>query len=332
MPVEHLYVGNFRGADVSVFDMRTKDLVTTIPMEGEVNGLKIQPDSFGGSPTEPLVYATRFPDAGDPGRIKEQGEVIAIDARDHSIVWSMQVSGQPNHLCVAPDGKRVFVPIRDRNYVEVIDVESQEVVGQAPCGWGPHGTRVSEDGKRLYVGTMWGDSLSVIDTESLEIVQRVKFPEAVRPFCITPDGSKAYVQLSKLHGFAVVDLEAGEIRQTVHMPIRKSGFADRVDRTAVGTLNHGMEMSHDGKLLYAAGSATDNVVVYALPSLDIVGVIEVGQEPAWLTLSADGQTLCAANRVEDTVSFIDTVSMTEVARKSTGVYPNRMGSIVIETV
>ncbi|MGJ9413907.1 cytochrome D1 domain-containing protein [Aeromicrobium sp. CF4.19] len=330
MTRELLYVGNFRGADVSVFDMNSHDLVATIPMEGEVKGMKLQPDSFGSSSNAPVVYATRFPDVGDPGRVKEKGEVIALDANEHRVLWTVEVSGQPNHLVVSPDGSRVYVPVRDREYVEVIDTASRSIVGRARCGWGPHGTRISEDGRRLYVGTMWADQLTIIDTETLEPTAAIKFDEAVRPFSITADDRKAYVQLSKLHGFKVVDLVAGAIRQTVHMPVPASGFADRVDRTAVGTLNHGMEMSHDGTLLYTAGSGTDHVVVYALPSLDIVAEIPVGQEPAWLTLSADGNTLCASNRVEDTVSFIDTRTMKEIARKPTGVYPNRMGSIVID--
>ncbi|WP_156448686.1 cytochrome D1 domain-containing protein [Mycobacterium sp. NAZ190054] len=329
MSQELLYVGNFRGADVSVFDMETHDLVTTIPMVGEADGMKVQPDSLGGSPRGDAVYATRFPDKGDPGKIKERGDVIALDPKTHEMVWRLEVSSQPNHLVVSPDGKRVYVPIRDRDYVEVVDVDSREIVGRAPCGWGPHGTRVSPDGKRLYVGTLWADQLSIIDTESLKMIGRVKTPEAVRPFCVTEDGAKAYVQQSKLHGFLVVDLKAGEIRQTVHMPVPESGFAGRPDRTDIGTVNHGMEMSHDGTLLYAAGSATDMVVVYELPSLDILAQIPVGAEPAWLHLSADGKTLCATNRVEDTVSFIDTTTMTEVAREKAGTYPNRMGSVVV---
>lgn len=328
MPKDLLYVGNFRGADISVFDLETNKLAATIPTgSSDGDGLPIQPDSFSTHPGSTMMYGSAFPDAAEVGQIKKPGEIIAVDATTSEIAWRFPVSGQPHHLVVAPDGSRAYVPIRDRNYVEVVDLHNREVVGTAPCGWGPHGTRISADGKLLYVGTMWHDTLTVIDTTTLKQVQTVRFLEAVRPFVISDDGSTAYVQTSKLHGFHVVDLKSGFIRQTVHMPIPPQGIPSPMDAPFPFTMNHGLEPSHDRTLMFAAGSVTNQVVAYSVPDFSVQAVIDVGKEPAWIELSPDGNTVCVTNRGENTVSFIDAYELKEVAREKAGAYPSRMASI-----
>lgn len=328
MPRDLLYVGNFRGADISVFDLETKKLTATIPTGSQGGeGLPIQPDSLATYPGSTMMFGTCFPDAAEVGQVKQPGELIAIDAETNEISWRLPVSGQPNHLAVAPDGSRAYVPIRDKNYVDVVDLGTREVIGTAPCGWGPHGTRISADGKFLYVGTMWHDTLTVIDTTTLKQVQTVRFLEAVRPFVISDDGSTAYVQLSKLHGFQVVDLKTGFIRQTVHMPVPPQGLPTPLGAPFPFTMNHGLEPSHDGKLMFAAGSVTDQVVAYSVPDFSVQAVIDVGKEPAWIELSPDGNTVCVTNRGDNTVSFIDTHELKEVARETAGTYCSRMASI-----
>lgn len=329
---ERLYVGNFRGNTVDVIDVESREIIKTIDMgTSSVEGteLGMQPDSFAQSPDGSVVYTNRFPDKGEIGLIKMPGDIRAIDTSTHDALWTMPLEGQPHHIATTHDGKRLVVPIRDRNYVVVADLDSQEILGRAPCGWGPHGTEVSPDDTRLYVGTLWQDTLDVIDLDTYKNVKSISFGEGVRPFVITSDHKWAYVQLSKLHGFVVVDLEREVVTQTVHLPSLPAGVA--MPTKFPYTVNHGMTMNSDESVLYVAASAGDFLAAYELPTLRLIGTTNVGKEPAYVELSSDESLLFSSNRLENTVSFVETSTMKEVERISVGEYPNRMRSISVPT-
>ncbi|HYH12771.1 MAG TPA: cytochrome D1 domain-containing protein [Thermomicrobiales bacterium] len=336
---EHLFVGNFLGYDVSVLDVAAATVVDTFSMGSKLVGdaeRGLRPDSFERSPDGSVLYITRFPEPfrgseRATGTIDESGDLCAVDSRTYELLWSVELSGQPNHASISPDGSLVYVPIRDRNFVEVVDVGRQEIVGRAACGWGPHGMHVSADGTRLYVGTLYQDTLDVIDTSTLERVQSVYFGEAVRPFSITRDDRRAFVQLSKLHGFKVVDLSDGRITQTVDLP----QLPDRGNEPArpytqlEGTINHGMALTADESQLWLAASAEDFVAVYDATSLEVMTLIPVGAEPAYIHLNSNGTLCFVPNRKENTVSIISTSEMKEIERVPVGDFPNRMISVVL---
>jgi DNA-binding beta-propeller fold protein YncE len=328
---ELLYVANMHGGSMSVVDLTSTQVVDVVELERvTVAGqpMAMQIDSLWPSPDGSLLYASRYPAPVGRGRgdARLPGDLVAFDTGTHEIVWRLALGHQPNHISASPNGRHVFVPIRDRDFVQVVDTEQQAPVAQVPCGWGPHGTEVSADGARLYVGTIWQHTLTVIDTERLQCVQRIPMGESVRPFVVTADQTTAYVQLSRLHGFQVVDLERGAIGATVHLPRLPESVA--LPRTVGYTVNHGMRMLADESTLYAAASIADYVAVYALPELRLRSTIPTGREPAFVQLTRDERFLCVPNRGEDTVSIFAVEDDKEVARISVGNYPNRMATIV----
>lgn len=328
---ELLYVANMHGGDITVIDLTDFSVVDTVTMERvEIDGepMAMQVDSLWPSPDGSTMYVSRYPAplGKDRGDARPSGDLAAIDTGTHEVSWRIPLSGQPNHICSSPDGRRVYVPIRDRSYVEVVDVEQRASIARVPCGWGPHGTEISADGTRLYVGTIWSHTLTVIDTERLTDIQRVHMGEAVRPFVVSADQRTAYVQLSRLHGFSVVDLERGVPSATVHLPRLPAGVD--VPHKVGYTVNHGMRMLSDESVLYAAASIADYIAVYSLPDLRLRSQIPTGGEPAFVKLSADERYLCIPNRTDGTVSIFSTADETEAARVTAGDYPNRMASIV----
>lgn len=340
MTRELLYVANMRGGDISVVDLDALTVVGTIEMErvtieevvgaGVVDGgqMAMQVDSLWTSPDQRTVYASRYPAPLGRGRgeMRLSGDLVALDTATNEIAWKVPLSSQPNHISASPDGRHVYVPIRDRNYVEVIDTSERRAVARVPCGWGPHGSEISRDGGRLYVGTIWGHTLAVIDTATLECTHRIHMGEAVRPFVVTADERTAYVQLSRLHGFAVVDLERREVSATVYLPRLDPGIA--VPHTVGYTVNHGMRMLSDESRLYAAASVANYIAVYSLPELRLRSRIDTGREPAFVQLSRDERFLCIPNRLDDTLSVFSVEDETEAARLDVGDYPNRMTTVL----
>ena len=99
----------------------------------------------------------------------------------------------------------------------------------------------------------------------------------------------------------VVDLETDEIvrRSTcrqIDLDIRAMPWPH--------TVNHGMNITSDDRLLFAAGSAGDYLCVYELPNLKLVAQIPTGKEPNWIVFSKDEALAFVSNRADDTISFV----------------------------
>jgi YVTN family beta-propeller protein len=182
--------------------------------------------------------------------------------------------------------------------------------------------KLSPDGKRLYVGSMFWDMLLVIDLKTGRPVKSVAFADAVRPFAFTRDEKRMYVQLSRLHGFEVVDLGRAKVVRRVDLPALPPGT--KLPQVFPNTYNHGLALTPDEKLLFAAGSAGDYVCVYTQPGLELVKTIPVGKDPNWIVFTKDGRLAFVSNRGSDTVSVIAVDGLREVKQIPVGKYPQRM--------
>ena len=73
-----------------------------------------------------------------------------------------------------------------------------------------------------------------------------------------------------------------------------------------------VELSADGRLLYAVNAASDDMSVIDLDRGIGVGHVVVGQNPRDLSLSPDGKRLFTLNLVSDDISVLDTDTLTLV--------------------
>ena len=314
---ERLYVGNTDSGSLSVISVPRLEVVDTIE-------IGLYPDDVIASKDGKLVYANRVQSSGHPlsKHIGESGEVMAIDSATDRVLWRAGVAGWPQHLALAPDGRRLFVPLYDHPRIDVVDTERHEVVDRLPAALGSHGMKLSADGRRLYVGSMFMDMLLVIDLHTGKPVKRIAFKDAVRPFAFTRDEKRMYVQLSRLHGFEVVDLDKSRVVRRVLLPELPADT--KLPEFFPNTYNHGLALSPDERLLFAAGSVADYVCVYSQPGLELLKTIPVGRDPNWIVFSKDGRRAFVSNRGSNTVSAIDVQDMRQIKQIAVGKYPQRM--------
>jgi YVTN family beta-propeller protein len=314
---ERVYVGNTDSGTLSVISVPRLDVVGTVE-------IGVFPDDVTAARDGTVVYANRVQSSGHPlsKRAGESGEVVAVGTATGQVLWRAPVDGWPQHLALTPDGRRLYVPLYDRLRIDVVDTDKHAVVGRLPAAPGSHGMKLTPDGRRLYVGSMFMDLLLVLDLETGRIVKRVPFKDAVRPFAFTRDEKRMYVQLSRLHGFEVVDLGKERVVQRVHLPELPAGT--KLPEFFPNTYNHGLALSPDEKLLFAAGSVADYVCVYSQPGLELLKTIPVGHDPNWIVFSKDGRRAFVSNRGSDTVSVIDVAGLREIKQIRVGKYPQRM--------
>ncbi|MBI3839443.1 MAG: beta-propeller fold lactonase family protein [Planctomycetia bacterium] len=319
---EYLYLENTDSGDISVIDIPGHNVISTIQLGTYLDDVTASHDGK-------VLYANRANSLGlaDPKLVGESGEIVALSTETEKMLWRTPVHGWPHHLTLSQDDRLLYVPLYDTVWMEVIDTHEHKVVKKFPIGHGGHGTRLSPDGKRLYVGSMFLDTLCVFDLNTLRPVKRLPFKDAVRPFTFTRDEKTLYVQLSRLHGFEVVDLTKDEIVREVALPPLAPDV--KLPKFYPHTYNHGLELSPDEKLLFAAGSAGDYVCVYSVPDLHLQATIPVGQEPNWVVFSHDGQFAYVSNRKSDNLSVISVRELKETKRIPVGKYPQRMRSVVV---
>jgi YVTN family beta-propeller protein len=318
---EYVYLENTDSGDISVIDIPGHTVVSTIKLGTFLDDLTVSHDGR-------ILYVNRAQSLGLPERqLAESGEIIAISTESEKILWRTPVSGWPHHLTLSLDDRLLYVPLYNTVWMEVIDTRRHEVVRKFPIGYGGHGTRLSPDGKRLYVGSMFLDVLSVFDLETLKPVKRLPFKDAVRPFTFTRDEKTLYVQLSRLHGFEVVDQTQNKIVREVLLPPLGPDVA--LPKFYPHTYDHGLELTPDQKLLFAAGSAGGYVCVYRVPDLQLLATIPVGKEPNWIVFNQAGTYAYVSNRKSNTLSVISVSALKEIKQIAVGNYPQRLRTAVI---
>ena len=88
-------------------------------------------------------------------------------------------------------------------------------------------------------------------------------------------------------------------------------------------------VSPDGLTLWVNSSIANAVFIYSLPDLKVKGFVKTGSVPDWITFTPDSKMIYIANSGANSVSAIDTVTRTEVARIPVGQVPKRNGTVVV---
>ena len=176
----------------------------------------------------------------------------------------------------------------------------------------------------MIAGSIAGKTLTVIDQPTEEVAWVMEFELGVRPmaFEANRDGStkRMFVQLTEFNGFAVIDFATHKELTRIELPKLPPGKEPVLEG---GNASHGMAVSSDNTRLIVDSRLNSAVYVYSLPDLKLLGGIDVGIAPDWVTLTPDGKTAYVANAGSNDVSVIDMVGLREVTRIPVGQVPKR---------
>jgi YVTN family beta-propeller protein len=141
-------------------------------------------------------------------------------------------------------------------------------------------------------------------------------------FATNPDGTTKWIftQLTGFNGFAVIDFATHKEINRIKLPALAAGKAPFLFG---GNESHGMAVTSDEKALVVCSRLNSAVYSYSLPDLKLLGGVDVGRAPDWVTLTPDGKTAYVANAASNSVSAIDIKSMKEITRIPVGQVPKR---------
>jgi YVTN family beta-propeller protein len=299
---------NSAGDNVHIIDPATNKVV------GEITGIEVG-HGAAAAPDGSRLY------------VSNEGEstLDIVDARSLRVIGQVPLTGHPNNISISRDGRRVYVAIREgTGVVDVVDTESWTLAKSIPIRGAVHNTYVTPDGRHVIAGSIAGQTLTVIDQPTEEIAWVMDFELGVRPMAFeqNADGStkRMFVQLTEFNGFAVVDFAARKEITRIELPKLPPG---REPVTYGGNASHGMAVSSDNTRLIVDSRLNSAVYVYSLPDLKLLGGVDVGIAPDWVTLTPDGKTAYVANAGSNDVSVVDMVGLREVTRIPVGQVPKR---------
>ena len=300
---------NSRGDNIHLIDPATHRIV------GEITGVPINHGAAAAPDGSRFYFSS-----------EAEQTLTVVDGKTLQITKKIPLTGRPNNISISRDGRRVYVGIVSApGAVDVIDTASLERVKSIGTKGGIHNVYVTPDGKHIVAGSIAGRVMTVIDQATEEPVWTV-FQEGVRPiaFETNPDGStkRAFVQLSGLHGFAIVDWtqrkEVGRVELPDDVPAEKQNKG-----TFNGAPSHGLGVAPDGRTLWVTSRPNARAYAYSLPDLKLIGGVDVGGLPDWVTFTPDSRQIYVATENTDSVVVIDVPSVREITRVKVGSAPKR---------
>ena len=299
---------NAAGDDVHIIDPGTNTVV------GRVTGIEVG-HGAAAAPDGRWLYVSN----------EAESTLDVVDGRTLRVTSQVKLSGHPNNISASRDGRRVYIAIRkEPGVVDVVDTASLTLAKSIPIKGAVHNTYVTPDGKYMVAGSIVGKSVTVVDVATEQKVWEKEFDLGVRPMAFeqNPDGStkRIFVQLSDLNGFAVLDFNTRQETARITNPKLAPGKQEVHEG---GNASHGMAVTSDNKVLVVCSRLNSAVYMYSLPDLKLLGGVDVGRSPDWVTLTPDGRRAFVANAGSNNVSVVDIPGLKEVTKIAVGQVPKR---------
>lgn len=308
---------NSAGDNIHIIDPATNKVVGTIEDIEVPHGVAISPDGN-------RIYVTD----------ESLSTLDAVDARTLKVTRRIPLSGRPNNVDVSKDGRFVYVAIRQApGGVDLIDANSLTKVKTIPTKGDIHNVYVTPDGRFAVAGSIGAKTINVIDASTNALAWTLTLDAGIRPMAFTrnADGStkEIIVQLSDFHGFVVVDFAQRKEIRRVTLPDPPG--QEKETQGLQGSPSHGLAVTPDGKMLWAASKSYASIMAYSLPDFKLLKVVPVGSHPEWLTIPPDGKCVYVATAGADATAVVDNKTFKVVKTIPVGAVPKRNTSGILRT-
>ena len=271
--------------------------------------------------------------------------VSVIDTASHEVVQTLSTGFEPAGVVVDKPGTTLYVANRLSSDVSVIDLATGQEIKRLLAGRGASYLAVSPDGKWIFCTHIYPNpgafrsvpesEITVIDTSIRRVVDRKPLHNVAGVFHVTTSADGKLVAAAQLrpknliplahveHGAVFGDsltLFGEDVGGTVQVPI------DELDHYYA--LPWGIAITPDKSKIFLTAAGSESVTAIDVSRLlktvrvrhqsfandlsasaeYVTARIPVGHNPRGVAISPDGKRLYVANRLDDTISVIDTPS------------------------
>ena len=283
------YATNEGAGTISVIDVATDEVISTIETGGKPRGLAVCKNSK-------KLYVTE----------QTKAQLWVIDPVKGVIEQRVPLGESPEAVYCSPNGDWLGVANEGSNSVSFIHTQRLKVEFDIVVeGKNPEHGVFSPDGKLMLVSAEEADQVDVLDLEKRKQVGSIKVGERPRGIAFSPDGKKAYVAVESASLLVAIDMTERKV----------------VGKQAVGKRTSGVIVSPDGAFLFATNGGDANVSMVDTANFKVVENIAIGQRPWNMSFSPDGQKLYIASGRSGSVSVVDVASRKMVKEIPTGKLP-----------
>jgi YVTN family beta-propeller protein len=177
-----------------------------------------------------------------------------------SLPWA---KSRPHHdspagLAIAPDGRRIFIALDDRDEVAEADTCSRQVLRRVKVAGTPYGLAIDPEGKNLFITCKRDDRIVVLDSTSLKEVGSVSVgmgPVAVA-FCHSSAGDRLVVANSMSDDISILAVS----------PLKE------LSRLGAGREPFAVTASTDGARAFVANRMVNLASVMSVPASELTVV------------------------------------------------------------
>jgi len=323
-----LYVVCQDSDELRVVDPTTNKVTAIVAVGRSPRGIALSPDGSE-------IYITNATD----------DTVSVINATNLQITRTLSTGFEPAGIITDRDGKTLYVANRLSNDISVIDVKTGQEIKRLLASRGASYLTLSPDGKFVYATHIYPNlgafrtppqsEITVVDTARQIVAERKSLPNVAGVFhvALSSDGRfgiaaglrpKNLIPLAHVeHGWVFGDsltLFGPAVGSAIQIPI------DELDRYYA--LPWGVGITSDNSKIFISTAGSESVTVIDTNQLlttarsrphglandlsasanYVIGRIPVGHDPRGLLLSKDGRRLYIANRLDDSISIVDTTT------------------------
>jgi DNA-binding beta-propeller fold protein YncE len=248
-------------------------------------------------------------------------ELVAIELATEKVAWRKHYSdGYADSQAMTPDGKTMYLPLRDGDSWGVIDAATGDLKTKIAVahgknyaendhpigGIGPHNTWMNKEGTRVYMEVLTMPYVYIADTRTNKLIGKVgPFSKGIRPFTVTDDEKYVFANVDWLLGFEVGAVKAGDQwggkmlhRVEARTPAaRLAQLPNPPARKPHSTPSHGINIRPDQKEVWVVDGVYGYLYVYDVTSMPPRHVADVPlfkepseqPHPGWISFSLDGR-------------------------------------------
>jgi DNA-binding beta-propeller fold protein YncE len=246
-------------------------------------------------------------------------ELLCIDLKSDQIDWRRHYEGgYADSQAITPDGKMLYVPMRDSDSWWAIDAKNGDVKAKIKTehglnytdhpigGIGPHNTWMNPDGSRVYMSILTVPWIYIADTKTNQVIGKAgPFGKGIRPFVVSNNEKYVYANVDWLLGFEVAEGKTangwgGKVLHRVEWHTPESRLAQMPNapaRKPHSTMSHGINLRPDQKEIWFVDGVYGYVYAFDVTSLPPKHVADMPifkdpsetPKPGWVSFSLDGK-------------------------------------------
>jgi len=232
-----VYVANTGSSSISVIDIATNTVTTTIAGGSKPYSLVVTPDgsriyaSDLGNNSVTVINTATGQIIGNPIKVGNQPENICVTPDGNTVYVINSVDGtvsvistlvnaviatitnvnSPGNMCISRDGKQLYVTNGALNTVSVISTATNTITATIPVGYEPFGIAISPDGGRLYVCNINNSTVSIINTATNTVFVSVGVNSGQNGIAVSSDGRRVYLLSSVSQTMSVIDASTNTV-------------------------------------------------------------------------------------------------------------------------